>query len=364
MLSQRSFNRGLFLKARDRKTPVIGTFELTSRCNLSCRMCYVHAEDDREAKSAELSAKEWLEVGKQTAKEGMLYLLLTGGEPLLRPDFLEIYENLYKLGLQLSLNTNATLITPEIADMLAVLPPLNVGVTLYGASPDIYERVCGNGDSFECTLRGIRLLKERGISVSLRTTIIRQNKEDVEKIHAISRELGLRLKLVDYVFAGRECAGSDPFSVRLSPAEQDACLEQVVALSDLNEIQQKEDVDAESREERTQGGGAFTCAAGSFSFAVNCRGKLQACLMIDEPYVELKNPGEFKQQWENLVQLCAAVPVCEECINCDSRKYCTVCPAKCKGETGFIHGKPEYICEMAKLAASRAGLKEGIQAAP
>ena len=356
MLSQRSFNRELFLKARDRTAPVIGAFELTSRCNLSCRMCYVHAADDRNAKSTELSAKEWLEVGKQTAKEGMLYLLLTGGEPLLRPDFLEIYESLYKLGLQISLNTNATLITPEIADRLAVLPPLKVGVTLYGASPDIYERVCGNGDAFERTLRGIRLLNERGVAVSLRTTIIRQNKGDLEKIHAISRELGLRLKLVDYVFAEREYAGSDPFSVRLAPAEQDACLEQVIALSDLNEIQQEKDAYTESQAERTHEG-AFTCAAGSFSFAVNCRGKLQACLMIDEPSAELKNPGEFKRQWENLVQLCSAVPVCEECVNCAKRKYCTVCPAKCKGETGFIYGKPEYLCEMAKLAASRAGSK-------
>ena len=364
MLSQRSFNQGLFLKARDRKTPVIGAFELTSRCNLSCRMCYVHAADDREAKSAEFSAKEWLEIGKQAAKEGMLYLLLTGGESLLRPDFLGIYEGLYKLGVQLSMNTNAALITPEIAGRLAVLPPLKVGVTLYGASPDTYEKVCGNGAAFEHTLRGIRLLKEQGIPVSLRTTIIRQNKEDVEKIHAISRELGLHLKLVDYVFAGRECAGSDPFSVRLSPAEQYACLEQVIALMDMNEVQQEKDADEESREEQTQEGGAFTCAAGNFSFAVNCRGKLQACLMIDEPAVELKNPGEFKQQWEKLVQLCSELPRCEDCISCARRRYCTVCPAKCKGETGFIHGKPEYICEMAKLAASRAGLTEGLQDAP
>ena len=99
----------VFQKAAINHIPVSGTFELTPRCNLSCEMCYIRMSAAEEATiGQELTADEWLSLGKQAVDAGMVYLLLTGGEPLQRPDFSEIYSGLAEMEILLTLNTNGT----------------------------------------------------------------------------------------------------------------------------------------------------------------------------------------------------------------------------------------------------------------
>ena len=98
----------LFRKASQNRIPLGGTFELSPVCNFSCRMCYVRKtrkELDKEGKK-ERTAEEWIELGRKCRDAGMLYLLLTGGEPFLYPDFNYLYEILQDMGLVLSINTN------------------------------------------------------------------------------------------------------------------------------------------------------------------------------------------------------------------------------------------------------------------
>ena len=114
-----------------KRIPVSGTFELTPRCNLSCKMCYIHmsAEEQRQ-RGNELTTEEWLHIARQAVKAGMIYLLLTGGEPMLRPDFVDIYREIIKMGVVISVNTNATLVTPEIVECFKQHPPECVHGTL------------------------------------------------------------------------------------------------------------------------------------------------------------------------------------------------------------------------------------------
>ena len=117
------------------RQPAHGTFELTSRCNLSCRICYVrHAPGDQTKAARELPASTWLDLVRQAVANGMVFLLLTGGEVFLRRDFFEIYEPLTRMGLVLALFTNGTLVTKDIAARLAQAPPSRTEITLYGAS--------------------------------------------------------------------------------------------------------------------------------------------------------------------------------------------------------------------------------------
>ena len=96
----------VFQKAAINHIPVSGTFELTPRCNLSCEMCYIRMSPAEEAiMGTELTTEAWFSLGKQAVDAGMVYLLLTGGEPLLRPDFSEIYSGLAEMGILLTLNT-------------------------------------------------------------------------------------------------------------------------------------------------------------------------------------------------------------------------------------------------------------------
>ena len=127
----------VFRKGAAKRIPVSGTFELTSRCNLDCKMCYVHmskAEQDKIGR--ELTAEQWIDLGRQAVDAGMIYLLLTGGEPLLRPDFQEIYTALIQMGLMMTINTNATLMTPQIIELFKKHRPEKVNVTLYGMSDE------------------------------------------------------------------------------------------------------------------------------------------------------------------------------------------------------------------------------------
>ncbi|MFR2769413.1 MAG: radical SAM protein [Thomasclavelia sp.] len=93
------FYKQVWQKAFDDAIPISGTFELTPRCNFNCKMCYVHLlEKDIPKYGKELSAKKWIDIAKQAKEAGTTWLCITGGEPLLHPEFEEIYTQLSKMG--------------------------------------------------------------------------------------------------------------------------------------------------------------------------------------------------------------------------------------------------------------------------
>lgn len=164
--------------------PTNGTFELTVRCNLQCKMCLFrhHEREYRRLKKEELTAEQWISLGQQAADAGTLHLLITGGEPMIRTDFCDIWKGLYRQGFLLQLYTNATMITPEIMDVLRRFPPHKIGVTLYGVSEDTYQKVCGNGAAFSRMVRGIHQLMKLPSLVEIRTTIIKDNLPDLDQM--------------------------------------------------------------------------------------------------------------------------------------------------------------------------------------
>ena len=104
-------------KGRKLGLPVSGSFELTARCNFNCPMCYVHLTQEQvDACGRELTASQWLEIAREARDRGMLYVLLTGGEPLMRKDFFEIYRGMKELGLVVSVNSNGSMIRGEILE--------------------------------------------------------------------------------------------------------------------------------------------------------------------------------------------------------------------------------------------------------
>ncbi len=137
--------------------------ELTERCNNACMHCYINLPArDRTAARRELTAGEWGEILRQAAELGALSVRFTGGEPLLRPDFAEIYLSARRLGLKVMLFTNGRLITPELADLFARVPPLmKVELSVYGMRPESYDAVARAPGAFAEFRRGVDLLLER-----------------------------------------------------------------------------------------------------------------------------------------------------------------------------------------------------------
>src|SRR3989337_1573505 len=172
-------------KVSSKRIPISGTLEITSNCNLKCVHCYVVPNK----RGNELSTKEVFRLFDELAVEGCLWLLITGGEPLVRPDFEKIYVRAKEKGFLITLFTNATLISPRIADLLQEFPPFSIETSIYGASKETYERVTKVKDSFEKFLHGVNLLLERSLPLKLKTMILNFNKQELPAIKAFANDI-------------------------------------------------------------------------------------------------------------------------------------------------------------------------------
>lgn len=177
------FYKQVWEKAFADGIPISGTFELTPRCNFDCKMCYVHLKLDQIPRHGrELTAKEWLRIAEEARGAGTTWLCITGGEPLLHPEFPEIWRQLTRMGFFLTLQTNGSLIQDKTAELLEQYPPRQVKITLYGTSNEVYHAVCGVEKGFDRVNDGIHTLMSMGIPVELVGTIIRQNEADAQRM--------------------------------------------------------------------------------------------------------------------------------------------------------------------------------------
>ena len=166
----------LVISATRKRIPLGGSFELLPLCNMDCRMCFLRlSPKEMRAQGRIRTADEWLALAREAKEAGMLFLLLTGGEPFLYPEFARLYRGLAEMGLFLTLNTNGTLITEEYADLLAEHLPRRVNITLYGSSDEIYGRLCRNPRGFTQVMRAIHLLQERHVPVKLNGSLTLDN---------------------------------------------------------------------------------------------------------------------------------------------------------------------------------------------
>ena len=200
--------------------PLSGTIEVTRRCPLTCAHCYNNLPmGDRGAAQRELSCDEHCRVLDEISEAGCLWLLYTGGEIFARRDFIDIYSYARRRGLLITLFTNGTLITPALADRLVEERPFAIEITLYGRTRDTYERLTGIPGSYDRCMRGIRLLHERGLPLSLKTVAVTINKHEVFAMQRFAEEeLGLDFKFDAMMNPRLDCSRA-PLGVRLTPEE-------------------------------------------------------------------------------------------------------------------------------------------------
>ena len=171
--------------------PIGGNFELTARCNFDCPMCYVHlSQADVNARGRELTAAQWIELARQARDRGMIFALLTGGEPFVRKDFFEIYHAMRRMGILVSINTNGSMLDGEIRRQLLEDPPHRLNISLYGGCRETYRSMCGQ-DAFGKVVENIRELKKAGVDVRINLSITPYNRQDLDKIYDIARELNV-----------------------------------------------------------------------------------------------------------------------------------------------------------------------------
>ena len=343
-MSDLDIKQFVFRKGAAKRIPVSGTFELTSRCNFRCKMCYVQmTPEEQRAVGCELTTQEWLDTAQKAVDKGMIYLLLTGGEPLLRPDFIELYTRLIQMGLVVSVNTNGSLITPQIVACFRQFPPERVNVTLYGSSPCRYAIVCGNESGYSQAIQGIRLLKQAGIRINLNTTFIRENSPDMEALVAFAKQENIPIRTAAYLFPpvrngheeqkgnltaeemGRLGAEFDCMTMDASQKQK--------RLQYIHSCLSEKSDDMQEPECRPA-----ACMAGRGAFWISWDGIMYSCGMLSQEGVNIRECG-FSEAWDKTVASAKKLYLPAECSTCKYQKLCPSCAAvsQCvNGQQGIL----------------------------
>lgn len=342
--------RRLALKADLTHTPIGGAIELLPLCNMNCRMCYVRqTKEEMDAQGRMLTCDEWLRIAQEAWSEGTLYLLLTGGEPLLYPEFKRLYATLAGMGFVLQLNTNGTLINEEWADFFSKYGCRRLNITLYGKDDETYRALCRNPKGFSQVLNAARCLKERNVPFRLTCSVTPQNVNQLPELYEIARKLEVPLQTCSYMFpAGRRGMHAED-QYRLSPEEAGRTVVKCYSLlnpsADMEAASRLTIDSALNRPPKLKNGEGFSCRAGHSGFWMNWKGELQACGMFGEPKISMLE-HTFKECWDEIVRKTAAMPHCEKCAACEWQNICQVCPACCYTEAGGTGEWPEYVCRM------------------
>lgn len=344
--------RILLDQAKRTRTPANGSIELLPLCNMNCDMCYVRlSREEMEAKGRLRTADEWLEIGRQMKDAGVLFLLLTGGEPFLYPDFRRLYLELRKMGMIITINTNGTLIDEDLAEFFGKYKPRRVNITLYGTDEETYDKLCHYPGGYEKTLRGIRLLREQGVDVKVGGSLARANQDDLDKLLDIGEALDIPVRVDTYMMpATRERDLPYNMQSRLNPEE--AARARIHALKremgpELFPQYVRQSVERADHPEPAEAKpGHMSCMAGQCSFTINWQGEMRPCVILTEPAISVFEVG-FKAAWKYIVEETHKILLNEKCSTCHMRHLCRTCAASARLETGSYDGVPDYMCRYA-----------------
>jgi radical SAM protein with 4Fe4S-binding SPASM domain len=335
------YMRDFTLRSALARLPVSGSIELTRRCNLRCVHCYLPRGPGRPGRE-ELGTSQILSLLEELSDAGCLFLLLTGGEPLLRPDFADIYTRAKERGMLLSVFSNGTMISDEIAGLFSELPPYSVEISVYGASEETYNKITGSGDAFERCMDGIRKLAANGVCVKLKAMLMTMNSHEFKEIEGIASDAGLKFRL-DAALFPRLDRDSGPTGLRVGPEEATS-----VEFQD-----QARALNLRDYYLRTKGAPAsdslYVCGAGLTSFHIDAYGRLKPCLLLED-FGQDVSGGGFLDAWNGAIAELREKKLDEghECSSCDRKSLCNYCPAFFHLENGSEKSSSDYLCSIGK----------------
>lgn len=353
--------------APDRRPLVSFDLELTARCNNNCRHCYINLPaDSRPAAARELSFEEIRAIADEAVSLGALWCTITGGEPLLRDDFTEIYRYLKHKGLLVSVLTNATLITPDRVRLFRTHPPRHLEVSVYGITRETYEAVTRQPGSHASFFRGVNLLLDAGIGVTLKTMVLRSNVHEFARIATFCRKRSrdpfrfdpfLHLR-----YDGDAARNTEIRAERLSPAD--------IAAVEHAEPCRMQALERYCREAAATNAGPgysrhlLQCGAGITRCHVSHDGQFRLCAALCDPrcVYDLRQ-GSLADAWHRFVprvrEMKARQETPSECGACPHFDLCMWCPAHAYLETQSLEAEVPYFCKstherIANLAATDA----------
>lgn len=313
-----------------RRRPLICTIELTTQCNFRCVHCYVSCKEH----PVYLSKKDAISFIDNVVAEGCLYLVLTGGDPLLHPDFSYIY-TYARAKCNVVVFTNGYALNDEILNLFITFPPSKIEITLYGASNSTYMKTV-KVPAYFVVLDVIHKLKMYNIPLELKTFLVNENFKDWPKIKEIAHNLGYNLKFDSFIVASRE---SKEYSHQLSSEFQIELLKKngIKSSKICNELQTLISKRIPNK--------MYRCGAGMYSVWLRTDNTLNMCAFASAcKGISLKSTT-FSKAWERLgIEANSDIPEGLRCKSCVHIINCPICPTKYARINDYNNGSPLPVC--------------------
>jgi len=345
--------------------------ELTERCNNACIHCYINLPaQDTKATRRELTTGQWKDILRQAADLGALSVRFSGGEPLLREDFAELYLYARRLGMKVALFTNGRLITPELADLFTRIPPLmKIEISVYGMHPESYDAITCAPGAFNGFRRGVELLKDRQIPFAVKSVLLPPNRAEIAEFESWASTIpGMDRQPAYAVFLDLRARRDSPAKNQLIKTLRFSPEKGVELATRRDETYRTSMIQFSVKFLHPQGDRLFACGAGETG-CVDAYGIYQMCMPLRHPEVvyDLKR-GSLREALSDVFprwrELRATNPeYLNRCALCFLKGLCEQCPGKSWMEHGTLDTPVEYRCQVAHAQARYLGLLlEGEQA--
>jgi len=334
------------------RLPLEGRIDLTYRCNNNCRHCWLRIPPGSMERQRELTFAEIKEIVDEARKMGCRRWFISGGEPMLRPDFAEIFDYITQKSASYSLNTNGTLITPKIAQLLRKKG--SKMVALYGATSKVHDHITRNPGSFEATMQGFAYLKEASAGFIVQLIPMRDNYHQFNDMINLAKSLSTHWRVGAawlYLSAyGDYDRNREIKHQRLSPKD-------VVELDkpDLYHEELRNEKESHKYLYLKEDDRLFaSCIAIRRDFHIDPYGQMTFCSYIKDPALLYNlRKGNFKECWEEFIPSLAnkvrgGSEYLENCGSCELRNDCRWCPVYGYLEHRRFSAKVDYLCAVAR----------------
>lgn len=349
------YSRKRFEKCKKAEMPFHACFELTPFCNFRCNMCYIRLDPEQAHTQGNLlTTEQWLQIARDAKKMGTFTLEVTGGEPTTRSDFSVLYEAFIKMGYLIHLRTNGYLIQGKTLELLTKYKPRKISVTIYGASDETYERVCGISDGFSVVTKNVLAMRDAGINIHLTMTVTKDNEQDMEAVDRWAKDNGLAVI---------------PYGALLTPIRAaKRSVEHLQVSLPEEEFEIPEELMKYKREVKDRPAlmhPFWMCRGFGAKCTVSWDGHMTICNTFTPIWSDPIKEG-FEKAYHALYSDLRKLHRPEECKTCEYIEFCAGCPSQIQSASGNSEQACERICKMARrkyklylqLKASGKDLKE------
>ncbi len=317
--------------------PIKVLFEITEKCNFKCVHCYC----PRISKEKELNTTEIKKILDELQELGTIYITFTGGEPLLRKDFIDIYSYAKKKGFLIYIASNISLLNQSHIDIFKRYPPFNISISLYGSDNIIYENYTQTKIEFENISKKLELLHDNNISFTLKTPVSKINYSDLNNIRNIAKLYHSHFTVGTYIFpnlalkkiADIKC--SVDTAVDIEKQDKDKIEKLKIQYQNKHLVKDKK----------------MRCENGINAFAITCYGYVCICNLLRYKKYNLKT-GNITESWIYIQSLRKEIDNYIEnsdCVKCELKSICNWCPAYSLLENGVLDKKIKSFCKQSEL---------------